>query len=59
MCRKLDGHIDHIFSGCSKLAQKEHKRRHDNPEKKHTGSLIESVVLKAEINGMNMSQKVL
>ena len=30
VCRKLDKSIDHIVSGCSKLAQKEYKRRHDN-----------------------------
>ena len=30
MCRKVDQSIDHIVSGCSKLAQKEYKRRHDN-----------------------------
>ena len=30
MCRKVDESIDHIVSGCSKLAQKEHKRRHNN-----------------------------
>ena len=30
MCRKVDESIDHIDSGCSKLAQKEYKRRHDN-----------------------------
>ena len=29
-CRKVDGSIDHIVSGCSKLAQKEYKRRYDN-----------------------------
>ena len=29
-CRKVDESIDHIVSGCSKLAQKECKRRHDN-----------------------------
>ena len=30
VCRKVDESIDHIFSGFSKLAQKEYKRRHDN-----------------------------
>ena len=30
MCRKVDENTDHIVSGCSKLAQKEYKRRHDN-----------------------------
>ena len=30
VCRKVDQSIDHIVSGCSKLAQKEYKRRHDN-----------------------------
>ena len=29
-CRKVDESIDHIVSGCSKLAQKEYKRRHGN-----------------------------
>ena len=29
-CRKVDESIDHIFSGCSKLAQKEYKKRHYN-----------------------------
>ena len=30
MCRKVDESIDHIVSGCNKLAQKVYKRRHDN-----------------------------
>ena len=30
VCRKVDESIDHIVSGCSKLAQKEYKRRHCN-----------------------------
>ena len=33
VCRKVDESIDHIVSGCSKLAQKEYKSRHDNLEK--------------------------
>ena len=33
MCRKVDESIGHIVSGCSELAQKEYKRRHDNLEK--------------------------
>ena len=33
MCRKVDESIDHIVSGCSKLAQ-EYKRRHDKLRKK-------------------------
>ena len=32
VCRKVDKSIDHIVSGCSKLAQ-EYKRWHDNPGK--------------------------
>ena len=28
--RKVDQSIDHIVSGCGKLAQKEYKRRYDN-----------------------------
>ena len=27
VCRKVDESIDHIVSGCSKLARKEYKRR--------------------------------
>ena len=29
LCRKVDESIDHVISGCSKLALKEYKRRHD------------------------------
>ena len=59
MCTKVDESIDHIASGCSKLAQKEYKRKHDNLGKiVHWKLDIESVILKLEINGMNMSQKV-
>ena len=34
MCIKVDESIDHIFSGCSKLAQKAYKRSHDDLGKK-------------------------
>ena len=30
LCKKADESIDHVVSGCNKLAQKEYKRRHDN-----------------------------
>ena len=30
VCGKVDESIDYIVSGCSKLAQKEYKRRYDN-----------------------------
>ena len=30
LCKKADESINHVVSGCSKLAQKEYKRRHDN-----------------------------
>ena len=30
VCREVDESMDDIVSGCSKLAQKEYKRRHDN-----------------------------
>ena len=33
VCRKVDESIDHIVSGCNKLAQKEYKRRYDNVAK--------------------------
>ena len=33
MCRKVDESADHIIGDCSKLAQKEYKRRHDSLRK--------------------------
>ena len=58
MCRKLDESIDHIVSGCSKLAQKEYKRRHDNLEKIVNWKLGRICNFKAGDNGMNKSQKM-
>ena len=56
--RKVDESIDHIVSGCSNLAQKEYKRRNDNLGKIVHWKLAKSVILKLEISGMNMSQKL-
>ena len=59
VCRKVDESIDHIVSSCSKLAQKEYKRRHDNLGKIVHWILARKCNFEArEINGMNMSQKV-
>ena len=33
VCGKVDESVDHIVSGCSKLAEKEYKRRLDNLRK--------------------------
>ena len=30
LCKKADESINHVVSGCCKLAQKEYKRRHDS-----------------------------
>ena len=55
--RKVDESIDHIVSGCSKLAQKQYKRRHDNLGKIVHWKFARKCNLEAgEINGMNMSQ---
>ena len=58
MVRKVDESIDLIVSGCSELARKEYKRRHDELKKEYIGGLLESVILKLEVNGMNRIQKV-
>ena len=58
VCKKVYESIDHVVSGCSKLAHNECKRRHDNLGKIVHWRLLESVILKLKINGMNMSQKV-
>ena len=57
LCKEADGSIDHIVSGCSKLAQKEHKRRHDNFSKiVHLArNLLEFVIYNLEISCMNMN----
>ena len=48
VCRKVDEYIDHIVSGCSKLAQKEYRKGMITWEKQYIGSLIESVNFEAE-----------
>ena len=58
MCKKVDESIDHIVSGCSKLAQKEYKRRYDNLVKIVHWKLARKCNFEAEDKVMNMSQKV-
>ena len=55
VCRKVDESIDHIVSGCSKLAQKECKRRQNNLGKKVHWRLSRKCNFEA---GKKMSQKV-
>ena len=35
LCKNVDEIVGHIVSDCSKLAEEECKRRHDNSGKKH------------------------
>ena len=58
VCRKIDESIDHIVSGCSKLAQKEYKRRHDNLGKVVHSKFAKNCNFEAGDKCMNMSQKV-
>ena len=58
VCRKVDESIDHVVSGCSKLAQKSTSEGMIIWEKYYIGSLLESVILKLWRNDMNISQKV-
>ena len=58
MCRKVDESINHIDSCCSKLAQMDYKRRHDNLEKIVHWKLARKCNFEAGDNGMNMSQNV-
>ena len=58
MCKKADESIDYVVSGCSKLAKKEYKRRHDTLGKIVHWKLTESVIWKLEISVMIMIQKV-
>ena len=50
LCKKADESIDHLVSGCSKLAQ-EYERRLDN-----LGKIVHwKLGRKLDISGMNMS----
>ena len=48
LCRKVDESIDPIVSGCSKLAWKDYKRRHDNVGKTVYWKLARSCNFEAE-----------
>ena len=59
LCKKADESIDHVASSCSKLAQKEYKRRYDNLGKIVHWKLARKCNFEAgDIRGMNMSQKM-
>ena len=54
LCKKTDECIDHVVIG-SNLHRKNIK---EGLVKWYIGNLLESVILKLEISGMNMNQKV-
>ena len=57
--RKVDESIDHIVSGyILNLHRRSTRQGMITWEKYYIGSLLESVILKLEVNGMNISQKV-
>ena len=49
--------VQHLVSGCEKVAQKEYKRRHDNVAKKVSWDLCKKNGLNTRKNDMNTSQK--
>ena len=55
VCRKVYQSIDHNIRGCSKLVEKEYKRRHDNLGKIVHWKLARNFNFEAGVNGMNMS----
>ena len=55
VCRKADQSIGHNIRGCSKLVEKEYKRRHDNLRKIVHWKLARNLNFEAGVNGMNMS----
>ena len=58
LCGTKSESVQHLVSGCEKLAQKEYKRRHDNVAKKVHWDLCKKNGLECtEKNGMNMSRK--
>ena len=52
LCKKSDETVRHIVSGCSRLAQKEYKRRHYM-----VGKGVENLVYLLSRIGMNMNQR--
>ena len=54
---QTDESIDHVISGRSKLAQKEHKIRYENVSKLVHYKLARKCNFEMEIIGMNRSQK--
>ena len=52
LCKKADESIYHVVSGCSKLAQKEYKKRYNN-----LGKIVHWKLARI-CSSMNMNQKV-
>ena len=57
LCGKRGEGVQHLVSGCEKLAQKEYKRRRDNVAKKGDWDLCKKNELDCKENGMNTCQK--
>ena len=49
--------MQHLVSGCKRLAQKEYKRRHNNVAKKVHWDLCKAMNWIAKRNGVNTYQK--
>ena len=59
MCKQNNETINHIVSGCPKLAQKEYKKRHDNVAiGQFTGTCQKNMGLSEVRGGMTMSRMV-
>ena len=54
LCMKTPETVMHLASGCTKLAQKQYKKRHDNVAKEYTGNCVKSIRWNVQRNGTDM-----